>query len=433
MKILFLTQVLPYPLDAGPKVRAYHVLRYLAQRHQVTLVSFVRPGDPPAALAHLRALCGSVHTVPMVRSPGRDLFHLARSLAGPTPFLIARDWVPAMAQTLDRVVQAEGPFDAVHADQLWMAPYALGIAEQAHPPGSIRRVLDQHNAVFLIPGRMAAGEGNPLKRVLMALEARKLARYEAEVCARFDRVVWVTEDDRRAVQGQAARFGLQQAVAAADGSVIPICVDPEAEPPIPRGPDPRRVTFLGGLHYPPNAQGVLWFAREVFPQVLAQVPNAILTVMGKQPPAALARLGLPPGSLELTGYVDDPRPYLADTAAFIVPLLAGGGMRVKILDAWSWGLPVVSTTVGAEGIQLRAGEQLVLADEPGDFARAVVRCLQEPDYARQLAQAGRDWVLAHYHWRLRYRAWEAIYPAPQAEPVRSRVREPAGSQPVVRT
>ncbi len=373
MKILFLTQVLPYPLDAGPKVRAYHVLRYLVRRHQVTLVSFVRPGDPPAALARLRELCGTVHTVPMVRSPRRDLFHLARSLAGSIPFLIARDWVPAMAQTLDRVVQAEGPFDAVHADQLWMAPYALRVAGQARPLGSICVVLDQHNAVFLIPGRMAASEGNPLKRLLMALEARKLARYEAEVCARFDRVVWVTEDDRRAVQDQAARFGLQQAVAAADGGVIPICVDPEEEPPIPRGPAPRRVTFLGGLHYPPNAQGVLWFAREVFPQVLTQVPDAVLTVMGKQPPAALARLGLPSGSLELTGYVDDPRPYLADTAAFIVPLLAGGGMRVKILDAWSWGLPVVSTTVGAEGIQLQAGEQILIADKPTDFDHAVVR------------------------------------------------------------
>ena len=123
MKILFLTQVLPYPLDAGPKVRAYYVLRYLAQRHEVTLLSFVRPEDTCQQLEQLSSLCQQVHTVPMRRSRLRDGLALGRSLLSRQPFLILRDQVPAMKQSLEQML-VEGEFDAVHADQLWMASYA---------------------------------------------------------------------------------------------------------------------------------------------------------------------------------------------------------------------------------------------------------------------------------------------------------------------
>jgi glycosyltransferase involved in cell wall biosynthesis len=412
MNILFLTQVLPYPLDAGPKTRAYYVLRYLAQKHQVTLVSFVRGTDTPAAVEHLAAVCAAVHTVPIARSPVRDVGFLAESLLTNQPFIITRDRSAAMRAVLAELMRGPTVFDAVHADQLWMAPYAEYVHTLADGQHRIKPlcVLDQHNAVFMIFRRLAQGERNPLKRQLARLEAHKLASYEAALCARLERVVWVTQEDYAAVAAVAGASSTAQLVV--NSGVIPICIDTVEQAALERKLPARRVTFLGGLHYPPNAQGVLWFAEHIFPQVLAQAPDAVLTVIGKQPPAALASLGIPPANLEVTGYVDDPRPYLRETGAFIVPLLAGGGMRVKILDAWCWGLPLVSTAVGAEGIAATPGEDILLADAPADFAAAVVRLLRDPALNAQIAAAGRRSAEQQYDWRKIYTAWDSVYAQP---------------------
>lgn len=404
MKILFLTQVLPYPLDAGPKVRAYYVLRYLAAHHDVTLLSFVRATDTPAALAHLRAICADVLTVPMTRARVKDAGFLLRSLALNRPFIIERDRAAAMEAQIDRLAHATPPFDAVHADQLWMAPYALRF-QTAAPGRRPLAVMDQHNAVFMIPQRLASAERNPVKAALLKLEARKLATFEVRTCHAFDHVTWVTQEDFAAVQAQAQPAGAP----IPNAGVLPICGDPESTPVIDRAPGARRVTFLGGLHYPPNAQGVIWFAREIFPQVLAAVPGAVLTVIGKQPPPELQELGIPPANLEITGYVDDPAPYLAATGVFIVPLLAGGGMRVKIIDGWTWGLPIVSTRVGAEGVEAVHGENMVLADAPHDFARAIIDLLCNPTRNVAIAAGGRRTVLERYNWKSVYRSWDQIY------------------------
>lgn len=403
MHILFLTQVLPYPLDAGPKVRAYYVLRHLARTHTITLVSFVRPTDTAAAIVHLQSYCRAVYTIPMVRSRWQDLGWLGKSLLTAQPFLIVRDWVPAMALLLAQLTTANQTFDAIHADQLWMAPYALSACRYLRRRPKL--TLDQHNAAYLIPQRMAQVEPNPVKRALLSLEARKVARYEGTTCRQFDAVTWVTEEDYQAVH----RLDLAAAQPLPKTAVIPICVDPLAEPVVPRHPAARRVTFVGGLHYPPNAQGICWFAQQVFPLVLQAVPDAILTIIGKQPPPALQRLGLPAQNLAVAGFVADLRPYLAESAVFIVPLHAGGGMRVKLLDAWRWGVPVVSTTVGAEGICCQPGQTILLADTPTAFAGAVIRLLQQPEVGKQMAAAGRTWVTAHYNWQTQYGVWDQIY------------------------
>ncbi len=421
MHILFLTQVLPYPLDAGPKMRAYYTLRHLGRRHDITLLSFVRPSDTPEAVEHLRTEipCQAIVTVPMVRSRWRDLWHLARSLARRTPFLIARDWVPAMVRQLEELVQGMSfrgtrnppTFDAIHADQLWMAPYAL-YAQQLYPDEQKPlTVLDQHNAVFQIPRRLAQHESNPLKRLFWQLEAFKMARYEWPICEQFDQVVWVSEEDRAAVAGQKAKQrGTSQGSERAQplGPVIPICVDPTRRTLIPRQPDARRVTFLGGLHWPPNSQGVHWFVRQVWPHINQAVPDAQLTLIGKDPPNALKAACQAYNNIELTGYVPDIHSYLAETAAFIVPILAGGGMRVKILDAWCWGMPIVSTPLGAEGFHLNDGQNILLADTPQAFAQQVARLLKEPSLGTQLAAGGREAIKRYYDWRTVYEKWDEV-------------------------
>lgn len=416
MRVLFLTQVLPYPLDAGPKIRAYYTLRHLAQRHRVTLVSFVRASDTPGALAHLAEFCEHVHTITISRSRLADALHLARSLTQTTPFLIQRDESPSMA-ALAQSLAASGAYDLIHADQLWMAPYAHLAYAAAPSNRRPARILDQHNAVFQIPRRMAQQTLNPLWRALLRLEERKLAAYEADQVAQFDATVWVTDEDRAALRDRVSGLPAPQpvsyqrpAIAARRlSTVIPICVAPDETASIQRQPDASRVTFLGGLHWPPNAEGVAWFIRQVWPQVREAAPHATLTLIGSRPPKHLQRLAQPGSGIELLGYVDDPSLYLAETGVFIVPLLSGGGMRVKILDAWAWGLPMVSTTIGAEGQAVHDGQNILLADTPDRFANAVVRLLRQTGLAEKLATAGRQTVETSYNWRRTYTAWDKVY------------------------
>lgn len=406
MRILFLTQVLPYPLDAGPKVRAYFVLRYLAHRHDVTLVSFSRAADTDDAVDHLAGFCSRVHTVPMVRGKLKDLQYLANSVVTRQPFLIVRDRMQEMSERLAATVKKEGPFDVIHSDQLWMAQYALDVKRRSVDGGPPKTLLDQHNAVFMIAQRLAESEPSSLKRKLLLLESQKMAKYEAVVCSQFDFVVWVTQEDRAAVQLQ---FDRNRGDGMPLGTVIPICTDPVSQPVVRRGPNPRRVTFVGGLHYPPNARGILWFAEEIFPSILERVPDAVLTVIGKDPPRELKGQGIDGRNLEITGYVADITPYLEETGAFIVPLRAGGGMRVKILDAWTWGLPVVSTTVGAEGIETHPGKDILLADDPHRFSDSVVSLLQNAGFSEYVARNGRQSALEKYCWRTQYVAWDKAY------------------------
>jgi len=394
VRILFLTQVLPYSLDAGPKIRAYYVLRYLAQQDEVTLLSLVRGSDKPEHIDHLRQFCREVHTILIHRSRARDAVYLLGSLVTNQPFLILRDGVPEMWERVHELL-AGGQFDVVHADQLWMAQYAL--RAKCRIP---KLVLDEHNAVYTIPQRLAEQERNPFKRLLLELEWRKLARYEGEVCRRFDHVITVTEEDRQAF----SRLG----VSSSQLTTIPICIDPQEIAVVRRNAGAQDIIHIGTMFWPPNIDGVLWFAKEVFPLVRRQIPGARFYVVGKNPPKEVRQLSHS-SSIIVTGYVEDPTPHFADSAVFIVPLRAGGGMRVKILNAWARGVPIVSTTIGCEGIEVRDGQDIVIADTPPDFAQAVVRVIRDKALAQRLAQAGRQWVEQRYDWRTVYRKLDEVY------------------------
>jgi glycosyltransferase involved in cell wall biosynthesis len=394
VRVIFLSQLLPLPLDAGPKIRAYYVLRHLvAAGHEVTLLCFVRPGDRESDVHELGGLCHRVETVPLERSRFRDVRDGLRSLVSPVPFLVLRDQFPAMETCLQRAMTRQS-FDALHVDQLWMAPYAARCAR-----GPLR-VLDQHNAVFKVPARLAISQRNPVVKALLTREASKLESYERSTFEAFDRVVWVSDDDREA-------FAPNDGTPAARHQVIPIAVDPEHQRPVDR-PRPFRITFVGGAHWPPNAEGVRWFVERVWPAVADADPECVFTVIGKGTLGQL-RHTEHRSRIDVTGYVPNLDCYFGETAAFVVPLQAGAGMRVKILDAWCRALPVVSTTIGAEGIRTRDGDNVLLSDSPEAFAENLTHVLQDPVLARRLAENGRATVEAHYDWRRTYRAWDEVY------------------------
>lgn len=411
--VLLLTQVLPYPLTGGAKIRAYYMLRHLSQRHEVTLVSFVRDDDTPDAADHLRQYCRAVHTVPMQRSRLRDGLAFVESLFSGRPASIVRDRVPAMQALLRRLAR-ETPFAVIHADQTAMAQYALYAREAYAPERRPQILLDQHNAMYLLVQRQAGYESG-MQRLIWQREARLLRRYEIDLVQQFDHILTVTEEDRQALlnlfstpRSEPLREQLRQKFTS-----LPICVDPADKAPVVYKDQGPNILHLGTMFWPPNVEGVLWFAQEVLPLILEEVPEVQFTIAGKNPPAtlsALAQNGSPvQGHVEVTGFVPDAQPLLARCRAFVVPVRAGGGMRVKIVDGWQWGLPIVSTTIGAEGIDTRPGENILLADEPQEFARAVVRVLTDPQFNNSLRENGRRWVEEHYDWRTVYRQVDGVY------------------------
>ena len=392
MTILLLTQVLPYPPDSGPQIKTWNLIKYLARNHDVTLVSFVR-GAADRQVESLRRYCRAVHTVPLARGVARDAGFLLASLLTRRPFMMRRDDRSAMCRVVERVAAANA-FDAVHADQLNMAPYALRVRAPL-------RVLDAHNALWVLYRRLA--ETLPLgpRRLLWAREGRALKRYEGWYARQFDRVLAVSDADRR---------GLEEAMGGpADIAVMPIAVDLDELPAIARHPGAQRIVHLGTMFWPPNVDAVQWFADAVFPAVRAQRPDAGFDVVGARPPRAVRALAQR-GGIRVTGYVADPTPYLREAGAFVVPLRAAGGMRVKILTALAQGLPVVSTSIGCEGLQTMPERDLLIADGAAAFAAATLRVLGDPGLADALGCNGRALIRSTYDYRVAYRPLDRIYP-----------------------
>ncbi|HEU4329274.1 MAG TPA: glycosyltransferase [Roseiflexaceae bacterium] len=396
MHILLLTQVVPFPPDSGPKIKTYYLLRHLVTRHRVTLVTFTRNEAEEQAADSLRGLCAAVHTVPLTRSRPRDVLALGRSMLSGRPLLIERDDDPGMRRLLDRLLREEAaagrPFDLVHADQLNMAQFA--------DPLPLPRLLDQHNAVWTIVIRMLLQERGP-KRLLLEREWRLLRRYEGEICRRFEAITTVSAEDRRALEEAAGQ--------PREMPVIPIAIDVDGQPPVPREPGARGILSMATMMWPPNVDGVLWFARSIYPHIRAAAPDAPFYVVGQRPVPEVRALPDEQPGVEVTGYVPDTTPYIARSACLIVPLRSGGGMRVKILEALARGIPIVSTTIGYEGIDLVPGEHLLVADTPAQFAAAVLRLLDDPALGARIAAAGRQRALERYDWRAVCPAMDTVY------------------------
>jgi glycosyltransferase involved in cell wall biosynthesis len=392
MKVLLLTQVLPYPPDSGPKVKTWNVIKYLARQHEVTLASFVR-GDQSAHVKALERHCRAVHTVPMRRDVLQDGLALVRSLATGQPWMMVRDDRAGMRALVDRLA-AETPFEVVHADQLNMCQYA------ARVPHAFK-LFDAHNALWVLYRRLADTMSPGPRQWLLERDWRLLKGYEARVCRAFDSVTAVIHEDKAALEAALGQPG--------NIDVIPITVDTDEVPRAVRGPGADHVALMGTMYWPPNIDGVLWFAREIWPLIRAQRPATQFDVIGARPPASVTALAQNGNGIRVTGYVEALDPYLAETGVFVVPLRAGGGMRVKILNALAQGLPVVSTRLGCEGIEVMHERDILIADTPDEFARAVLRVLQDPALAARLSDNGRRLAESVYDYRIACRPLDAIY------------------------
>jgi sugar transferase (PEP-CTERM/EpsH1 system associated) len=411
VKILFLSPYPPYPPHGGGAMRIYQLIRGLAARHEVTCLTFAPHEEAERALAPLREIC----QVLTVRGPlPRGLLRRAwTTLASRLPDMALRNASRAYVTALADVFARER-FDIVQAESIEMAGYlqVAGRRSQIARDTHSATVLDQFNAEFVLQRRAFLTDLRRPRHWHAAcysfVQWLKLARYERRAMRDCDAVVAVSEEDRRTLLrlDPAARIG-----------VVPNGVDTahfsrativrEQAGPLSFGA--ATLVFSGTLDFRPNVDAVTWFTREVLPLIRARRPEARLLVVGRRPVPSLQTLAAE-GALMLTGEVPDARPYLAGAAVYVVPMRIGGGVRLKLLEALALEAPIVSTGMGAEGIDgLRDGEHCLLADAPAAFADSVLRLLADPTIGRRLGAAGRALVLGSYDWSAIVPRLDALY------------------------
>jgi glycosyltransferase involved in cell wall biosynthesis len=386
MRTLMLTQVVPNPPDAGPKIKTHFALRTLAQEHDVELMSFTRSHTETEAAEAMRQWCTQVTTVPLRRQRMREPYHAVRGWAMLRPFLVQRDASRAFERALRRRLRT-GDIDVLHADQITMAQY-LGVGRQL----GLRTVFDAHNAVWELVRDLAARQPNPAFRIASEVEWRLLKRFEGHACRASDLTLAVSAHDRDALASAAG--GPMHA------EVVPIGIEARDRQPVPVPADASHVLSIATMHYPPNAEAVRWFRDAIWPIVQADDARATFDVVGPRPPADLVDWGAQDPRVTIHGYVEDVAALYADAAVFVVPLRSGSGVRVKVLEAMAAGVPVVSTSIGIEGLEVMPGEHLLVADDPTAFAGHVLDLLSSHERRQAFANAGRRRVLERYDWRV---------------------------------
>lgn len=386
MKTLWLNSGLLLPLDKGGKLRTWHLMRHLAERHDITYLSFAEPDQRHEDRVGMREVCNVLETVPRTDpAKGTLAFYAdaAKHVVDPLPYAVGKyrsaEYAARVRRLLDR-----GGFDLLVADFL---PPVANLPR--HLP--IPSVLFTHNVEAEIWRRHAENATNPFSRVLMTQQWNRMLRFEREALSRFDLVLAVSEADSQTF-GRLYPGALRRPV-----HVVQTGVDTSYFTPMPGTERRAHLVFTGSMDWLPNEDGMLYFVREILPRIRQVEPDVTLSIIGRAPTPAVKRLADEHG-IGVTGRVDDVRPHVAQGEVYIVPLRIGGGTRLKIFEAMAMAKAVVSTTVGAEGLPVTTGRDVVIADEPARFAQAVVHLIRDIDSRHRIEQAARRLVVEKYDW-----------------------------------
>ncbi|MCW5853036.1 MAG: glycosyltransferase [Anaerolineae bacterium] len=421
-RILFLTPQLPYPPHQGTAIRNWHVVQHVARQHEVDLLSFAtRPDTDLAAAGPLSGLVNRLTVVPAPRRTRlRRVADLLRGRADMTQRLASREFVEQLAAAL-----AHG-YDIVQAEGIEMAPYLTLIHRWRSVKSQPRRtddwtatggagrrlVYDAHNAEALLQQRNCLTDLRRPRRWVAALYSlvqwRRLAQVEAHLLDRVDRVIAVSDADAAALRRLAPDV---------QPLVVPNGVDttyydpglPETHAPLslsaPLEAGQPLLVFTGKLDYRPNIEACTWLVHHVMPRLWAEHPTAHVALVGRDPAPTVQALASP--RVTVTGWVPDTRPYMASATVFVAPLRVGGGTRLKLLEALAMGCPIVSTSQGAEGLDLSGAARL--ADDADAFAHVAAQLIQDEARRAALGQAARRLALARYDWRAILPRLDAVY------------------------
>jgi sugar transferase (PEP-CTERM/EpsH1 system associated) len=383
MKILWVKAGGLVPTDTGGKIRSYNILRELARHHSVTLFSFYasHPNDihPELKSIFQRVVCLPLD-LPAPKSFGEFLDY-GIHLFSLDPYNITKFCRPQVRRELHHLLELE-TYDVIVCD--FLVPAGVIPWDSSCP-----KVLFTHNVEAIIWRRHYEVARNPFWKALSWREWKTMDSAERKYLQRADHVLAVSDNDR----DEFLKFLDPSRI-----SVIPTGVDVDYFKPIPEREASDSLVFTGSMDWLPNEDGIFYFVKEILPLIRQQVPGVSLCVVGRKPSRRLQELALAEAPIDITRWVDDVRPYLARGAVCIVPLRIGGGTRLKIFEAMAMAKPIVSTSIGAEGLPVRNAEHLLLADEPKKFADSVISLLRDSDRRKQMGLAARKLVEENYSW-----------------------------------
>jgi len=400
LNILYVSQMPASPPRFGAQARVHGLMTELARCHDLTAAMMVDDEfDADECQRAMEQYCREVVLVPNPAGRGGLAKRLlqVRSLASVRSFERLRVTVPGLERTLDQLMRARR-FDIVNLEFPYLGHYDLRRAPPGQKPPSL--VVDSHEIAYDLARQFAHADGGLGRRLYAGANWRKLRREELNTYRGADGVYLCSVADEQRLLDQ---------VPGICTAVVPNAADVEFYQPRPTDPPPdgRTLVYFGLLSTVPNIDGVTHFVQNVWPGIAATHADARLKIIGGRPPPSLQALAGP--RIELTGFVPDLRPHLAAAAAVVVPLRLGGGTRLKIVEAMAMGKAIVSTTLGAEGIEATPGRDILIEDEPAAFGRAVSRLLAEPDTAVRIGQAARELAVSRYGWNGAARALEGFY------------------------
>lgn len=371
------------PPDTGGKIRSYQILRELSRRHRVTVALFYAEtkddchAELESQFAHL--ICWPVKVQDDESLAGRIAY--ARHFFSTRPHSVLRFCRPRMLADLRRLVSRE-KFDLIICDFVLAGPI---IPWNADAP----KILFAHNVEAMISHRHFKVARNPAWRAVWWREYWTTFLMERRYVRSADHVLTVSESDR----AHFCKFSDPNKITA-----IPTGVDVDYFRPLSVGEEANSIVFTGSMDWRPNEDGIIFFAQKILPKVRQRVSGAVLWVVGRNPSISIRRLAENDCGIRVTGSVDDVRPYMGRASVYVVPLRIGSGTRLKIFEAMAMGKAVVSTGIGAEGLPVTHGKNILLSDEAGDFAEQVIQLLQNTSLRTQLGSAARELVEQHYSW-----------------------------------
>jgi sugar transferase (PEP-CTERM/EpsH1 system associated) len=383
-----------WPLDTGAKLRNYHLGRVLSAHARVSLLAFIHDGEPLAIPGNFYR-----QVVTVRREPGYTFTKIIRGAVSRTPLPLLNYTTESMRRALEGVL-AETDFDIVQVESIHLMGY-LPIIRAARSQPLI--ICDWHNIESELMSRYSEREGNILRRSYARRTARLMRNCEQRALDEFDAHVTVSERDAerlRNLESKARIFVIENGVDAAhysDEQLERAYVAWRAQQVPSNSPTRNRIVFVGSMDYHANIDGAVSFSREVWPHLRERKPDLTFTIVGRDPVPEVRELELIPG-IEVTGTVDDVRPYYCDAIAAIVPLKVGGGSRLKILEAMAAGVPVVSTTLGAEGLEVTHDRNILIADTTEKMIEAIIKLIEKPEQRKQLREAGRFLISNRYDW-----------------------------------
>lgn len=382
LRILWVKAGKLLPVDTGGKIRSYNILRHLARSHEVNLLSYyggkrddVYEGDIHRELPGTKTICtGALDGNVLAQS----VDYLRRVFQAP-PFAVSKFTHPSVRTAVASLLDAKS-FDVAVCDFL---SASLNFPARLSTP----TVLFQHNVETALWRRMASTEKNPLKRLAYQIEAAKMERYEKRALKRFRHVIAVSENDRQQMLTMEPNCAITTVPTGVDTLRYPVAPPANLTPP--------KIVFTGSMDWEPNLDAVTYFCQDIFPRVRAEYPSALFQIVGRNPHPRIKQLASK--NVQVTGTVPSVAEYLRDATLVIVPLRIGGGTRLKIFEAMAMGKAVISTSVGAEGLDIHSGQDLILADDPTAFADAILTLIRDP-ILRQRYENSAAKLAAQYDW-----------------------------------